>query len=71
MPLHIMGEHEKVTILSSLGVDEEAMTHVVYQEELRIDRLRRLHDTGRKYMATWDKVAKDANLRTISVAEED
>ena len=69
MPLHIMGEHERVSILSSLGVDEKAMGRAVYQEELPLDRLLRLECIGREYMAAWDTVADDADLRAISQIE--
>lgn len=55
-------EHAKRTLLETLGVDVDALSSVLYNQELIRDRLGRFRENNARLRRTMETVLEDANF---------
>ncbi len=62
MPMEMMGDHEKTTILDRLGIDVDALSHEGYRQELLQDRIKKFRDFNIRLFNEIDTMMQDARL---------
>lgn len=65
-------EHDRRTLLATLGVDVDAVSSSVYNQELICDRLRRFRENNSNLRTRMERVQTDVNfeLQTTEQATE-